>query len=61
MTNKGTTKDIDMGRNQGATGPKNCIVVGCTVDGSTGDGTQQGTCDHDHFCHGDGTCQAAEA
>ena len=24
LANKGTTKDIDMGRNQGATGPKNC-------------------------------------
>ena len=36
------------------------LVVGCTVEGSTGDGTQQGTCDHDHFCQADGACKALE-
>ena len=43
-------------------GSKLCIflVIGCTVEGITGDGTKQGTCDHDHFCHEDGTCVALE-
>jgi len=57
LSNKGDTKDEDHGRNQGATGPKNCDVTGCTVDGATGSGTTQGTCDREHTCMPDGTCQ----
>ena len=33
------------------------LVLGCTVEGSTGDGTAQGTCDREFFCHADGTCK----
>ena len=32
-------------------------VLGCTVEGTTGDGIAQGTCDSDFVCHGDGTCK----
>merc|ERR1712226_754509 len=58
LTAKGTTKDEDEGRNQGATGPKTCFVSGCTVDSQAGDGTKQGTCDREHLCHADGTCKS---
>jgi len=60
LSQKGDTKDVDHGRNQGATGPKSCLVLGCTVEGSTGDGTAQGTCDREFFCHADGTCKPEE-
>ena len=32
-------------------------VIGCTVDGSAGNGTAQGTCDSEFFCHADGACK----
>ena len=31
--------------------------MGCTVDGSRGDGTAQGTCGSDFVCLADGACK----
>ena len=33
------------------------VVLGCTVEGSKGNGTAQGTCDREYVCQEDGLCK----
>ena len=32
------------------------LYLGCNVDGSKGDGTEQGTCSNGYLCNSDGGC-----